>query len=161
MQSHLRIATEEAWAPRHLLERYRKLLQSTPAAWDPGFHSLWGHFLGTTPRATALAARIQDLGEGRLRDMDASGIARQLLLLTAPGVQVFDAPTGSALARETNDELAQHIVVFFRRRRNLGLVSFRGVIVILLTAWAAAYLGGAIMYIVAYRPMSQIITNIK
>ena len=53
------------------------------------------------------------------------------------------------------------LVVFFRRRRNLGLVSFRGVIVILLTAWAAAYLGGAIMYIVAYRPMSQIITNIK
>ena len=123
MQSHLRIATEEAWAPRHLLERYRKLLQSTPAAWDPGFHSLWGHFLGTTPRATALAARIQDLGEGRLRDMDASGIARQLLLLTAPGVQVFDAPTGSALARETNDELAQHIARHPTRYSGLAAIA--------------------------------------
>src|SRR4030067_1068846 len=103
MQSHLRTATEEAGAPRPLLERYRKLLQSTPAAWDPGFHSLWGHFLGTTPRATALAARIQDLGEGRLRDMDASGIARQLLMLTAPGGQGFDAPPGRPPPRGAND----------------------------------------------------------
>lgn len=37
--------------------------------------------------------------------MDSSGIAMQLLLLTAPGVQVFDAATGTALARETNDQL--------------------------------------------------------
>src|SRR5256885_12816528 len=100
----IRIAAEEAWAPKELLERYRKLLQEKPESWDPGFHSLWGFFLGAKPRATALVRRIQDLGEQRLADMDASGIAKQLVFLTAPGVQVFDAATAVSLARDTNDE---------------------------------------------------------
>jgi 5-carboxyvanillate decarboxylase len=102
----LRIAAEEAWAPAWLLERYRALLAEKPAAWDPGFHSLWGFFLGARPRATALARRIQDLEGERLADMDASGIAKQVVFLTAPGVQVFDAPTAVALARDANDELS-------------------------------------------------------
>jgi len=105
----IRIAAEEAWAPKELLERYRKLLKERPESWDPGFHSLWGFFLGEKPRATALVRRIQDLGEGRLADMDSSGIARQLVFLTAPGVQVFDAATAVALARECNDQLAQNV----------------------------------------------------
>ena len=105
----IRIAAEEAWATPELLARYRKLLEEKPEAWDPGFRSLWGFFLGTTPRASALAQRIQDLGARRLADMDGSGIARQLLLLTSPGVQVFDPATGSALARDTNDELSEAI----------------------------------------------------
>src|SRR5262245_46707147 len=99
----VRIAAEEAWAPDYLLARYRKVLEEKPEAWDPGFRSLWGFFLGKTERATSLARRIQDLGAERLRDMDATGIARQLLLLTSPGVQVFDAPEAVSLARETND----------------------------------------------------------
>ena len=41
--------------------------------------------------------------------MDSSGIAKQLVFLTAPGVQVFDAPTAVALARDTNDELSQAV----------------------------------------------------
>jgi 2,3-dihydroxybenzoate decarboxylase len=105
----IRIAAEEAWAPAYLLERYRKLLEEKPEAWDPGFRSLWGFFLGKSDRATALARRIQDLGKERLADMDATGIAKQLLLLTSPGVQVFDAPEAVSLARETNDELIAHL----------------------------------------------------
>ncbi len=104
-----RIATEEAWAPPELLARYRKLLEEKPASWDPGFRSLWGFFLGATPRATQLAARIQDLGARRIADMDASGIAKQLVLLTAPGVQVFDAATAVTLSTELNDQLLQEI----------------------------------------------------
>lgn len=104
-----RIAVEEAWAPREILARYKKLLEEKPASWDPGFHSLWGFFLGQTTRATQLVRRIQDLGEQRLADMDASGIAKQLVFLTAPGVQVFDAPTAVSLARETNDQLSEAI----------------------------------------------------
>ncbi len=104
-----RIATEEAWAPPELLARYRKLLEDKPASWDPGFRSLWGFFLGATPRATQLAARIQDLGARRIADMDASGIAKQLVLLTAPGVQVFDAATAVTLSTELNDQLLQEI----------------------------------------------------
>jgi 5-carboxyvanillate decarboxylase len=101
----VRIATEEAWAPAELLARYRKLLEEKSASWDPGFHSLWGFFLGATPRAAQLVQRIQDLGAQRLADMDASGIAKQIVFLTAPGVQVFDAATAVALSSDLNDRL--------------------------------------------------------
>src|ERR1700734_2244315 len=104
---YLRIATEEAFAPPELIARYRKLLEDGYD--DPGFRSLWGFYSGASPRATALAERIQDLGERRLRDMDDTGIAIQILSLTAPGVQVFDAPEATALARSFNDQLADAI----------------------------------------------------
>ncbi len=119
----IRIATEEAWATPDLLARYRKLLQEQPVSWDPGFRSLWGFFLGATPRATALAERIQDIGARRVADMDATGIARQLLLLTAPGVQVFDAATGSAIARDTNDALSEAIKKYPDRFAGLAAVA--------------------------------------
>ena len=105
----IRIATEEAWATPSILKRYKSLLEAKPASWDPGFRSLWGFFLGAKPRATQLVARIQDLGAQRIADMDASGIARQIVFLTSPGVQVFDASTGTSLARETNDELSENL----------------------------------------------------
>jgi 5-carboxyvanillate decarboxylase len=54
-------------------------------------------------------ARIQDLGAQRIADMDATGIARQLVFLTAPGVQVFDAATAVSMSRELNDRLSQEI----------------------------------------------------
>ena len=105
----IRIAAEEAWAPKEILERYRKLLAGKPESWDPGFRSLWGFFLGQSERATLLARRIQDLGPQRLADMDATGIAKQLVFLTSPGVQVFEAPEAVSLARETNDQLVSHL----------------------------------------------------
>jgi 5-carboxyvanillate decarboxylase len=107
MASYKRIATEEAYAPPELLARYRKLIESGYD--DPGFRSLWGFYSGSSPRATALSERIQDLGERRLRDMDDTGIAMQILALTAPGVQVFDAAEATSLARSFNDQLAQAI----------------------------------------------------
>ncbi|HLB13690.1 MAG TPA: amidohydrolase family protein [Burkholderiales bacterium] len=107
--SYRRIAAEEAWAPPEILDRYRRLLAAEPAFDDPGFRSLWGYFSGKSPRATDLVARIQDLGERRLREMDESGIAKQIVFLTAPGVQVFDAPTATSLARSTNDQLAEAV----------------------------------------------------
>jgi 2,3-dihydroxybenzoate decarboxylase len=106
---HHRIAAEEAWAPAGILERYRALLAASPPYDDPGFRSLWGYFTGATQRATDLIARLQDLGERRLADMDASGIARQIVFLTAPGVQVFDAPEATALAASANEQLAEAV----------------------------------------------------
>jgi 5-carboxyvanillate decarboxylase len=50
-----------------------------------------------------------DLGAQRIADMDASGIAKQIVFLTAPGVQVFDAATATSLAREANDQLMEEI----------------------------------------------------
>ncbi len=107
--AYKRIATEEAWATPELVQRYVKIIE-TRSIDDPGFYNLWG-FFGTsqTPRARDLFERVQDMGARRLADMDATGIDMQLLLLTSPGVQVFDAPTATALAISTNDQLAETI----------------------------------------------------
>jgi 5-carboxyvanillate decarboxylase len=108
-RGYLRIATEEGWATPELMQHYVKILD-THSLDDPGFYSLWGFFgKSQSPRARDLFERIQDMGERRLHDMDATGIDMQLLLLTSPGVQVFDAGTACALAISTNDQLAATI----------------------------------------------------
>ena len=105
--AYKRIATEEAWAPKEMLDMWRKILRDKSFD-DPGFHSLWGFFLESNVGYTnEIVVRLQDMGEGRLGDMDASGIDMQLLLLTAPGVQVFDAGTANALAASSNDQLSE------------------------------------------------------
>jgi 2,3-dihydroxybenzoate decarboxylase len=99
-----RIATEEAWAPYDLLATYRKMAESKSIE-DPGFVALWAR-LGANAQ---LVARLADIGEGRLRDMDATGIGVQVLSLTSPGVQVFDAVTANKIASDTNDQVAEAI----------------------------------------------------
>jgi 2,3-dihydroxybenzoate decarboxylase len=103
-----RIATEEAWAPPELIRMYRKEL-ADKAIDDPGFHSLWGFFAGASERANLLVDRIQDLGDRRIADMDATGIDMQIVSLTCPGVQLFDAATATTLAAEFNDQLAEGV----------------------------------------------------
>ena len=105
---YLRIATEEAYAPAEMLRRYRKLIDEKGTD-DPGFLSQWAYFLGDAQMNQALAKRFTDVGEGRIRDMDLAGIDRQIVSLTSPGVQIFDAVTGTALATEFNDQLAEAI----------------------------------------------------
>jgi 5-carboxyvanillate decarboxylase len=108
-RDYLRIATEEAWAPAEMLNRYRQLLASR-ALDDPGFQSLWGFYLGNpSERPRTVIERLQDVGDRRVADMDASGIDVQVLSLTSPGVQVFDAATANALAASSNDQLAEAI----------------------------------------------------
>lgn len=103
---YARIATEEAFAPPDMLERYRRLVRDGTSD-DPGFESLMGYFLFNDSAATnAIVERLQDVGERRLADMDACGIDRQIVSLTAPGVQVFDRDTAVGLAVDYNDELA-------------------------------------------------------
>ena len=103
---YIRIAAEEAFAPPEILVAYRRLIAREPML-DPGFTSLMGFYLGTSPRAVQVMSRMTDLGEIRLRDMDQTGIAKQILSLTSPGVQIFDAATGTALAQLSNDYLAE------------------------------------------------------
>ncbi|MES2509931.1 MAG: amidohydrolase family protein [Pseudomonadota bacterium] len=108
-RAYKRISTEEGWATPEMMQMYVKILE-TKSINDPGFYSLWGFFgQSQAPRARDLFDRIQNMGERRLADMDAAGIDMQLLLLTSPGVQVFDAPTATALAISTNDQLAATI----------------------------------------------------
>ena len=113
-----RIATEEAWAPPELLQTYRKMAADTSID-DPGFIALWNRLGSRGP----LVERLGDIGERRIADMDASGIDVQILSLTSPGVQVFDAAEASSRARDTNDQLAEAIRTYPTRFAGLAAIA--------------------------------------
>jgi len=113
-----RIATEEAWAPAELLDSYRSMAASRSID-DPGFIALWSR-LGARG---LLSERLADIGDRRIADMDASGIDLQILSLTSPGVQVFDAATATALASSTNDQVAEAVRTYPTRFAALAAVA--------------------------------------
>jgi len=122
-RGYARIATEEAFAPGWMLERYQSLL-ARRALDDPGFNSLWGFYLGSrSARATQIITRLKDLGPQRLADMDATGIDRQIISLTSPGVQVFDRASAVAMARDANDELSAAVRSHPERYAGLAAVA--------------------------------------
>ena len=103
---YLRIATEEAFATADQYKLYQREIERNPPD-EPGFMSLWGFFLiSKDPYPLNVRERLLDLDERRIHDMDETGIDRQVIFLTAPGVQIFDAPTANDLAVSSNDELA-------------------------------------------------------
>ena len=53
--------------------------------------------------------QLQDVGDGRLAEMDAAGIDVQILSLNAPGVEQAEVSEQVAIARESNDFLADVI----------------------------------------------------
>jgi 5-carboxyvanillate decarboxylase len=118
-----RIATEEAYAPPDMLERYRRMLREH-SSFDPGFESLMGYFLFNDSDWTRnVIARLQDVGERRLADMDATGIDHQVVSLTAPGLQVFDTDTAVGLQTDYNDQLAESIAAHPARFSALAAVA--------------------------------------
>lgn len=102
-----RIATEEAWITREIADEYRRFIESNPTD-EPGFLALGGRYYAQGANSPILANMI-DLGSSRIAAMDRLGIDMQLLLLTAPGVQVFDAATATSLAADSNDQLAEAV----------------------------------------------------
>lgn len=62
-----------------------------------------------TNAAKELFGAMLDLEEDRLRLMDKAGVAKQLLLLGAPGVQGFDEGPAVELAKLVNDRIAETI----------------------------------------------------
>jgi 5-carboxyvanillate decarboxylase len=118
-----RIATEEAFITAEVVSAYRDLL-ARKASDDIGFNSLMGYYLtNQSDRSRAVAARLEDLGERRIADMDATGIAMQVLSLTSPGVQIFAADTAVGLARSANDQLAEAIAAYPDRFAGLAAVA--------------------------------------
>jgi 2,3-dihydroxybenzoate decarboxylase len=113
-----RIATEEAWAPAELLDTYRSMAAKKSID-DPGFIVLWAR-LGARGQ---LSERLSDIGERRIADMDRSGIDLQILSLTSPGVQVFDAATATSLAASTNDQVAEAVRKYPTRFAALAAVA--------------------------------------
>lgn len=61
------------------------------------------------PRSFVLEEKLLDLGEKRIKDMDAAGIDMQVLSLCIPGCEQFEALEGTAQAKQTNDELAKAV----------------------------------------------------
>lgn len=103
---YLRIATEEAFAPPEQFKIYRKLIEDGED--DPGFLSLWGFYM-TSPseRARLVMERLQDLGPRRIEDMDQRGVHKQIIALTAPGVQIMAPDVATSFATTANDQLAE------------------------------------------------------
>ena len=103
-----RIATEEAFAPAEMIDIYRKILAKSDV--DPGFQGLMGFYMSSpSARAQHIMRCLQDLDQVRLQHMDDAGIDRQVIALTAPGVQVMDKDTAVAFSRVANDELAEAV----------------------------------------------------
>ncbi|HVY58427.1 MAG TPA: amidohydrolase family protein [Xanthobacteraceae bacterium] len=78
----------------------------------PGFEDYWKTTVAdVAPEKYAdVLARLRDFGERRLEAMDRAGIARSVLSLSGPGVQIEpDTTTATRKAREANDFLAREI----------------------------------------------------
>ncbi|MDP2917119.1 MAG: amidohydrolase family protein [Dehalococcoidia bacterium] len=73
------------------------------------------------PGNTILTGRLLDVGADRLKYMTEAGIDIQVLTLVSPGVQVFDAATGTALAKKFNNKLAE--IVREQPQRYAGLAT--------------------------------------
>ena len=97
-----RIATEEAWSIPEIPKAQLELLNG-PCPPDDASLRMGAMFAGLPE----VQKQLCDIGPGRIARMDELGIDRQLLLLTAPGVQVLDARTGTELAALSNDRLAE------------------------------------------------------
>ncbi|PTS88730.1 amidohydrolase [Sphingomonas sp. HMWF008] len=106
-QGYLRIATEEAFSTPELIAAFRDELNAPNV--DPGFQSLIGYYLDhQAERPRFIANALLDLGEQRIADMDARGIDRQVLALTAPATNALRDPDRATMVAEiANDRLAE------------------------------------------------------
>jgi len=102
------IATEEAWSIPEVAAELKKVANSPTQSLD----KLLVKGIYDAPTDTSgygvldfLSGLIDAEGE-RLRQMDEYGVDMQVMALTAPGVQMFDADTAMELAMLANDRLA-------------------------------------------------------
>jgi 2,3-dihydroxybenzoate decarboxylase len=116
-----RIAVEEAFVTEDIASEWARVLAAKVV--DPGFRLMGESVLGSSAGARAVHRRLLDVGAGRIAHMDATGIDMQILSLTSPGVQVFNATTGTALARQSNDRLVDAIARHPKRFAGLAAIA--------------------------------------
>lgn len=121
-QGMRRIATEEAFSIPEIAEALRNLCNGPAGMHNIDMMLVRNIYGGGGNYQSRFLAPLLDLTGERLRDMDANGVDMQLLSLTAPGVQLFDADTATELATVANDRLAE--VIAQHPGRFAGLASF-------------------------------------
>jgi 5-carboxyvanillate decarboxylase len=104
-----RIATEEAFSIPEVAAALRQLCASPGNSIDMMLVRKIYDAANTPGYQSRFLAPLLDIEGERLKDMDAHGVDLQLLSLTAPGVQLFDADAATELARVANDRLAEVI----------------------------------------------------
>jgi len=97
-----RIAVEEGFNFSEIMSEATKV-----AARQPSLIKALNPFGGTGGLWDTLGAKLGDLGEARIRQMDADGIDMQLLLLSSPGVQTLEESLAIELAAMSNDRLSE------------------------------------------------------
>lgn len=100
-RTYKRIAVEEGFNFPEIMSEAVKV-----AAQQPPLIKALNPFGGSGGLWDALGSKLGDLGEGRIRQMDADGIDMQLLLLSAPGVQSLEEGLATELAAMANDRLS-------------------------------------------------------
>jgi len=102
-----RIATEEAFNVKPVANELRRIARGPSDSQDMALvRMIYDTPAGTEPTVPNILEHLLDLEGERIRDMDENGVAVQLLSLTAPGVQMFDADMAVELAAQANDILA-------------------------------------------------------
>lgn len=99
-----RIAVEEAFVTPEIMAQWQVVLAGRDV--EPGFARMGETILAPTPANRMLDDRLLDIGAARIAHMDSLGIDMQVLSLTSPGVQVFEATLATRLAAASNDALA-------------------------------------------------------
>jgi 2,3-dihydroxybenzoate decarboxylase len=84
-----------------------------PSASLPGKIALEEHFdfsATENPSYAALRLQLQELGNGRIAEMDRGGVEVSILSLTSPGIQaIIKARQAVEVSRQANDHLAENI----------------------------------------------------
>lgn len=119
-----KIATEEAFSIPEVAQLLRQVARGPSSSLDKlliqGIYDYHGE--GSGYGSMNFLDRLIDVEGHRLKEMDQLGVDMQLLSLTAPGVQMFDADTATELAALANDRLAE--VCRRHPTRFAGLASF-------------------------------------
>jgi 5-carboxyvanillate decarboxylase len=116
-----RIAVEEAFVTHEIMAQWYVVLAGKNV--EAGFAKMGESILARTPANKPLDDRLLDIGAGRIAHMDEIGIDVQVLSLTSPGVQVFDAPLATQLAAQSNDALAAAVKTYPTRFAGLAAIA--------------------------------------
>ena len=116
-----RIAVEEAFVTPEIMKEWHVVLAGRNV--EPGFAKMGETILAATPGNKLMDDRLLDIGAKRIAHMDSIGIDMQILSLTSPGVQVFEASLATRLAAASNDALAEAVRAYPTRFAGLAAIA--------------------------------------